>query len=76
MASLLKVNPEERYTSAQMLAHPWLEGQKKAHTQDNAAHTAPRDDADAHSDDSCIQRDSEDMSVQDAVNEGDPTLSG
>ena len=36
LSSLLKVDPAGRYTSAQMLAHPWLEGQKEAHTKERA----------------------------------------
>lgn len=76
VGSLLKVNPEERYTSAQMLAHPWLEGQKEAHSQDDTIHTAPRDDAHARPGESGVPCDSEGTSIQDAStgpNEGDPT---
>eukprot|EP01043_Picozoa_sp_COSAG02_P012745 COSAG02_NODE_498_length_21087_cov_33.272394_13_plen_211_part_00 len=41
LSKLLKVNPAERYTSAQMLAHPWLEGQKEEHDKQCAMQTPP-----------------------------------
>ena len=41
LSSILKVDPAERYTSAQMLAHPWLEGQQEAHAKECAFGTSP-----------------------------------
>ena len=65
LSSLLKVDPAARCTSAQMLAHPWLDGQKEAHSQTTALMHTPPDGPEREADASLLD-------ARAKLDEGDP----